>query len=232
MIPKTIHYIWFGGEKSPIAKQAILTWKKRAPEYNIIEWNETNLPDFDNQFYQDALAHNDYAFASDYARLKILEKYGGIYMDTDMYLLTNPSCILKNYDLVFGIQDDKVIISTSFIAARKNQEFIIKALKLYDSLEYTYRNNLPNSEILSPLLYDLYDFNHDTSDQLRGEVMAYNPNVLLQPSFNAVAMHIGEKSWENHSKHDVIRVKLRKHVKNQFSAGVFRVFNDIFRRII
>ena len=52
----------------------------------IIEWNEDNLPNYSNTFYQQALANKDYAFASDYARLRILQQYGGVYMDTDMYL--------------------------------------------------------------------------------------------------------------------------------------------------
>lgn len=134
MIPKKIHYIWFGGEKNQIAKKSIATWHKRAPEYQIIEWNENNLPNYQNKFYQDALKHHDYAFASDYARLRILKQYGGVYMDTDMYLLRNPSNILKNKELAFSIQDPNVIFSTCFIAAEPRQPFIKKALGLYNNL--------------------------------------------------------------------------------------------------
>ena len=89
MIPKIIHYIWLGGEKDEIVQKAIHTWKKRAPEFRIIEWN--------------ALKDKNYAIASDYARLSILKKYGGVYMDTDMFLLANPSNLLTNKDLVYGV---------------------------------------------------------------------------------------------------------------------------------
>lgn len=232
MIPKVIHYIWFGPEKSIIVKKAIETWEKRAPEYQIVEWNEHNLPDYQNTFYQKALENDDYAFASDYARLRILQQYGGIYMDADMYLLKNPSELLKNRDLVFGIQNKEVIISAGFIAAVPNQPFIKAAINLYENTPYTKGTNKPNTELLSPLIFKKYKFKHVDQTQVNGRVTAFNSDILLQPSFRAVALHIGEKTWAAHSRHDEIRIKMRQHITNQFSAGVFRIANDIFRKII
>lgn len=232
MIPKTIHYIWLGGEKSKVAERAIKTWKKRAPEYQIVEWNEQNLPNFQNRFYRDAIKNNDYAFASDYARLKILQCYGGIYMDTDMYLLKNPSKILEDKDLVFGIQNKDIIMSTSFIAAQPNQDFIRDAIKLYDNVPYKKGFNKPNTEVLSPLVFRLYGFSHMDCTQVKGRVVAFNSNILLQPSFKTTALHIGEKTWAAHTKHDRFRIKMRQCITNQFSAGIFRIVNDIFRKII
>lgn len=232
MIPRKIHYIWLGHQKSLITRKAIKTWRKRAPEYQIVEWNESNLPNFKNKFYQQALANKDYAFASDYARLKILQQYGGIYMDTDMYLLKDPSKILSDRELVFSIQDPKVIISTSFIAASPNQEFINKAVKLYNDVHYNKGENKPNTEVLSPLLFKMYGFNHSTKTQVVGKVIALEPDVLLQPSFKTVAMHIGEKAWAPHNRHDQLRIMMREHVTSQFGAGIFRVANDFFRKIL
>lgn len=232
MIPKRINYIWLGGEKNLIAKKAINTWRKRAPEYQIVEWNEYNLPNFHNKFYQDALKNNDYAFASDYARLKILQAYGGIYMDTDMYLLKNPSEILKGKDLVFGILNSNVIVSTSFIAAKPNQDFIKKALQLYDDLLYVKNHNEPNTKILSPLAFQMYNFEHQDYTQEKGKIVAYNSNLLLQPSFKSIALHIGEKVWASHDRHDQLRIKTRQCITNQFEAGTFRIINDIFRKIL
>lgn len=232
MIPKRINYIWFGGEKNLIAKKAINTWRKRAPEYQIIEWNEHNLPNFHNKFYQDALRNNDYAFASDYARLKILKAYGGIYMDTDMYLLKDPSEILKDKDLAFGILNSNVIVSTSFLAAKPNQEFIKRALQLYDDLLYVKNHNEPNTKILSPLAFQMYNFKHQDYTQKKGKIVAYNSNLLLQPSFKSVALHIGEKAWASHDRHDQLRIKARQCITNRFEAGIFRIVNDIFRKIL
>lgn len=232
MIPKKINYIWFGEEKSVITKKAINTWKSRAPEYKIVEWNERNLPYFKNEFYRNALKNKDYAFASDYARLKILQEYGGIYMDTDMYLLKNPSSILNDKEMVFGIQNPEIIISTSFIAAEPHQRFIEKALSLYEKIPYSKIYNKPNTEILSPLAFQLYNFSHTDKTQIRGKVIAYNSNVLLQPSFKAIAIHIGEKAWAPHNRHDQLRIEMRQHIKNRFTAGTFRIVNDICRKIL
>lgn len=231
MIPNVIHYIWFGKEKNPIVKKSIKTWEKAAPNFRIIEWNETNLPNFTNQFYRDAISNRDYAFASDYARLKILEKNGGVYIDTDMFLLSNPSEILKNRDLVFGIQDKNMIFSTSFIASAPNQKFIKKALNIYEGLKYTKGNLIANTELLSPLMFDMYGFKHVAKTQIKGKIAAYSPKILLQPSFHTIAMHIGEKSWDTHSRHDQIRILLRKHINNQFEAGIFSLLNSVGRRI-
>ena len=217
MIPKVIHYIWFGGEKNEIAKKAIKTWKAKAPEYQIVEWNEQTLPHYQNAFYQQALENSDYAFASDYARLKILQQYGGLYMDTDMYLPRDPSKILEDKDLVFSIQNPNIIFSTCFIAAKPNQAFINKALLLYDSLVYRQGHNEPNTEVLSPLMFQLYHFKNEDRTQKKGKVVAFDSDVFLQPSFRAVSLHIGEKAWSNHTKHDQIRIKMRQHITSPYT---------------
>lgn len=234
VIPKKIHYIWLGKAKPDSLKIALKTWREKAPDYSIVEWNENNLPLFDNAFYRTALEKKNYAFASDYARLKILEKYGGVYLDTDIYLLKDINVVLRNHELVFGIQSNDYIFSTSFIACVPNQEFVKKALMIYDHLSYEQKNLIPNTALLSPLMTNLYKFENKDKTQEResGKVIAYNSNVLLQPSFRAVAMHIGEKTWADHNMHDHLRIKMRKYVTNRFEAGIFRIINDVFRKLI
>ena len=149
-----------------------------------------------------------------------------------MHLLKNPSSIIANKDLVFSIQDADVIISTSFIAACPNQRFVNKAVDLYNDIHYVKGKNKPNTEVLSPLLFRMYGFNHSTETQTVGNVLALEPDILLQPSFKTIALHIGEKTWAPHNKHDQLRIVMREHVTSQFSAGIFRIVNDIFRKII
>lgn len=233
MIPKIIHYAWFGGEKSKVALRAIKTWRKKAPEFEIREWNEKNVPVNNNQFLKKALQDHNYAFASDYVRLLVLKKYGGIYLDTDMYLLQSPIEVIENRELVFGIQDKEVIFSAGFIASIPNQTFINEALKVYDNLVYSSQMQ-PNTELLSPLIFKMYKFDHEDRTQVRdgAKVIAYNSNILLQPSFKSVSMHVGEKAWAEHTKHDEIRIKLRQQITSQLQAGLFRIVNDIGRKIL
>ena len=85
MIPKVIHYCWFGGKKLPDdVLKCIESWKKYAPEYEIIEWNENNYDVNVCTYVKEAFM---WAFVSDFARYDILYKYGGIYFDTDVQMI-------------------------------------------------------------------------------------------------------------------------------------------------
>ena len=87
-IPKIIHYCWFGGGPiSPESRKCIESWKKYCPDYKIIEWNEQNFEISQNRYAQQAYEAKKYAFVSDYVRLAVLYRYGGIYLDTDVELV-------------------------------------------------------------------------------------------------------------------------------------------------
>ena len=87
MIPKKIHYCWFGGQlKHELAQHCIASWKRVHPDFEIIEWNERNSPLDDNKYVKEAFEQGKWAFVSDYVRSKVMYKHGGIYMDTDMEL--------------------------------------------------------------------------------------------------------------------------------------------------
>lgn len=85
MIPKVIHYVWFGG--APLGEKeryCIESWKKHLPDYQIIRWDESNFDISVNQYCYEACQEKKWAFASDFARLWVLVNFGGIYMDTDV----------------------------------------------------------------------------------------------------------------------------------------------------
>lgn len=233
MIPKIIHYVWLGkSEKGKLHQRVLNSWRKKAPEYKIVEWNEDNISQMNNQFLNEALQNNAYAFASDYIRLYALENYGGIYMDLDMLLLKDPTEILDDFDLVFSIQDKNVIFQTSFIAANPHNSFIRQCLDFYDTLRFDPSELKPNSELLTPLLLQNYPFQKKDETQIVNGACAYNSEVLLQPSFNSVAVHIGETSWKENTSHDKLRIMLRQHITNQFEAGTFKFVQNIARKIL
>lgn len=88
MIPKVIHYCWFGGKPLPeSAIQCIESWKKYMPDYEIKEWNESCFDVNSVRFTQEAYKLQKYAFVSDYARFWILNNFGGIYFDSDVELI-------------------------------------------------------------------------------------------------------------------------------------------------
>ena len=102
MIPKIIHYCWFGGNPKPqILLNCIESWKKFCPDYEIIEWNESNFDVNFCAYSTRAYEAKKWAFVSDIARIKIIYDYGGIYLDTDV-LLKNSLDNLLLYDAWFA----------------------------------------------------------------------------------------------------------------------------------
>ena len=88
MIPKIIHYCWFGRNPLPeSALKCIASWRKFFPDYEIVEWNEDNFDVNTIPYTAQAYAAKKYAFVSDYARLKILYDHGGLYFDTDVEVI-------------------------------------------------------------------------------------------------------------------------------------------------
>lgn len=88
MIPKKIHYCWFGRNPLPAkARICIDSWKRFLPDYEIIEWNEENFDVNSIPYTRDAYAAKKYAFVSDFARFKVLYENGGIYFDTDVEVI-------------------------------------------------------------------------------------------------------------------------------------------------
>ena len=88
MIPKIIHYCWFGrGELTPLAKKCIASWRRFFPEYEIKEWNEDNFDVNCIPYTADAYKAGKYAFVSDYARFWVLYHFGGVYFDTDVEVI-------------------------------------------------------------------------------------------------------------------------------------------------
>lgn len=97
MIPKIIHYCWFGGNPLPeSAIKCIQSWKKYCPDYEIKEWNESNFNINCCKYMQEAYKEKKWAFVSDYARFFILYNEGGIYFDTDVEVVKSFDDIIEN----------------------------------------------------------------------------------------------------------------------------------------
>src|SRR5699024_3298849 len=105
MIPRTIHYCWFGGKPLPAKVESnIASWKRYCPDYKIIQWNESNYEVHINDYVSQAYGQKKYAFVSDYVRLDVINEYGGIYLDTDVELI-KPLDDLIQYKSFFGLED-------------------------------------------------------------------------------------------------------------------------------
>ncbi len=127
MIPKKIHYFWVGGSPLPeSAKKCIKSWRKYCPDYEIIEWNESNYDFSAVPYMQEAYAAKKWGFVPDYARLDIIYKYGGIYLDTDVEIVCPLDGLLKNRGFAGFENDAYVALGLGFGAEAGNS--IIKTL--------------------------------------------------------------------------------------------------------
>lgn len=135
MIPKTIHYCWFGRGKKPgkIVK-CINSWKKHLADYEFIEWNEDNFDITSNLFVKQAYESKKYAFVADYARLYALYNFGGIYLDTDVEVLKPLDKFLKHE--VFSSFEDEKYIQAFVIGARKGHLWIKDLLEHYKDMTF------------------------------------------------------------------------------------------------
>ena len=135
MIPKIIHYCWFGGKKKPeLAKKCIRSWKKYCPDYKIIEWNEENFDINYNAYVKEAYDSQKWAFVTDVVRLYAMVNFGGIYMDTDVEVLRPLDELLK-YEAVSGFEDQEHI-PTGLMACEKGHPLFTELLDEYKQLHF------------------------------------------------------------------------------------------------
>ena len=210
MIPKKIHYCWFG--KNPLPeqiKQYIETWKKYCHDYEIIEWNEDNFDVNQNQYCREAYEAKKWAFVSDYARLKVLYDNGGIYMDTDVEVVKPLDDLLK-YNWFSGFESEDRI-PTGTMGAGWNSSIIKLLLSDYDNRHFIKSDGsfdlTTNVELITKALKENYNIQLNNTYQVFG-----NNNVLFPFDFlcckdyltgkvnkteNSYTIHHFEGSWLN-----------------------------------
>lgn len=177
-IPKIIHYCWFGNNPKPVSMiRYIKNWKVLLPNYEIIEWNETNFDIGVCDYVKQAYENKKYAFVSDYARLYALYHHGGIYLDTDVEVLKDLSPLLVKSDCIFGFEE-KNYIATSTMLSMPNQAFIKKYLDSYHFRSFLLPDGrldmTTNVEYLTNMLVELgLDLNG------KQQMVNYNDDELL-----------------------------------------------------
>lgn len=149
---KLIHTFWFSGEEIPRSYQKCLdSWKRYCPDYEIKIWNSNNYDVTQNAYMYEAYQKKEWAFVSDYARLDVIYKYGGIYMDMDVEVLRKLDDLLK-LSCFWGIEKGKYIDLGTGFGAVKGHVLVKQLMKEYDSLKFCLEdgtlNRMPQPKIL------------------------------------------------------------------------------------
>lgn len=135
MIPKKIHYCWFGrGQLPDLAIKCIESWKKYCPDYEIIEWNEDNFDVNCCEYVKEAYENRKFAFVSDYVRLYAMYTQGGIYMDTDVEVVKSLDVFLLHQGFS-GFESDTQI-PTGIMACEKDFPLFKDLLSYYDDRHF------------------------------------------------------------------------------------------------
>ncbi len=135
-IPKIIHYCWFGGgEMPPRYRKWMESWKKYCPDYEIIEWNEDNYDVHKSRYLSQAYESKKWAFVSDYARVDLINTYGGIYLDTDVELVKNLDELLKN-DAFCGFETARHVAYGLGFGAVKGHPILRELKEYYDHTDF------------------------------------------------------------------------------------------------
>lgn len=224
MIPRIIHYCWFGGSIKPEkAAKCIDTWKRICSDYKIIEWNETNVDLSECPPYiQEAYKAKKYAYVSDFIRLKVLYEYGGFYMDTDVELLKSLDQFTDD-KAVIGFENDRFINSGQLFGAVIKHPILYEMMKRYDHLSF-YNDDGSMFLLGCPHVNTEILVNHglikNGTEQIVADVHVYpaewfNPldsaTGILQKTKNTVSIHWYSMSWISPLKR--IRVKIMRVIR-------------------
>lgn len=222
MIPKIIHYCWFGGNPLPAdAIKYIASWKKYLPDYKIIEWNESNF-DLDLfPFTREALNHKKYAFITDVVRLYVLNKFGGIYMDTDVEVLKSLDPFL-HHNAFSGFENDNYV-PTGIMASEKNGNWVNELLSYYEGRSFIKKDgNLDmesNTSIITKIMKNKGFIMNNSFQEIKDYVSFYPNDYFCPKSYktgqieltkNSYTIHHFAKSWITPRKRyqNIIKMKI------------------------
>lgn len=137
VIPKIIHYCWFGRNELPeLAQKCIASWHQFMPDWKYKLWNEDNFDVNTIQYTKEAYEARKYAFVSDYVRLWALANEGGIYFDTDVEVFKSFDKLLK-YDAFIGFEGSKKLpLGTCVMASIANGAWINEQLNNYNNRHF------------------------------------------------------------------------------------------------
>lgn len=243
MIPKVIHYCWFGrGEMPKLMKKCLKSWKKFCPDWQIVLWNEDNFDVSSTLWTAQAYEARKFAFVSDYVRLKALYEMGGVYLDTDVELV-QPIDRFLEHEAFSGFESESMV-QTGIIGAQKGHAVIKSWLDHYDGRAYLVDGKpvmVPNVSHITENLCARGLVMNDRLQIIDG--MAVYPQTWFCPlsavsierkiTENTYVMHYFTSTWRTEkAKKDFARVK--RHQRRWYRALVWLRYlpNRLARRLL
>lgn len=225
LIPKKIHYCWFG--RKPIPKKNLEwmeSWKKYCCDYEIIQWNEDNYDVTKNAYMYEAYKAGKWGFVPDYVRLDVIYRYGGIYLDTDVELIRNLDDLL--YQKAFaGIDRSRDISLGLGFGAQLGCEIIRELRDFYDTCKFLNGDgsyNLKVAPFIQRSFFQEKGYINNGEYQVVEEMTIYPEKVLspkcnwtgrVLPTAHTFAIHHYDGSWTSESDRDIVKRNRELYMK-------------------
>lgn len=202
MIPKTLHYCWFGPNEIPESiKDNINDWGKKLPDYNIKLWNEDNFDINMNSYVNEAYEAGKYAFVTDYVRLYALYNHGGIYLDTDVEIVKSLEPFL-NHQAFTGCENNENSV-TGTIGSVKGHEWIKTLLNYYTDKNFILPDGsydlTTNTTIITEITINQFGWKPlDEQQELRNGLIIYPFEYFCAKDYKTGKIHETENTYTIH----------------------------------
>lgn len=245
MIPKKIHYFWIGGAPKPESVQhCIDSWRKYCPDYEIIEWNESNYDFQKNKYMAQAFAAKKWGFVPDYGRLDVIYEHGGIYLDTDVEIIRSFDPLLSQ-EAFIGFEESgedtyNVNCGQGF-GAVPHHEVVRQMRDYYDDLSFLQEdgslNMTPSPQYTTQVLLSFGLIQKNTQQELP-RLTVYPTDVLCPKNFktgkicitsNTYSIHHFDSSWWSDEKKYAAKLTLKfsRFLPHQLSRRTAKAISGI-----
>ena len=200
-IPKKIHYCWFGGNPlTELGERCLESWKKFFPDYEIIEWNESNYDVNKIPYIKDAYEAKKYAFVSDFARFDILYQYGGIYFDTDVEVIKDMTDIIEKGAFA-GIESPGDLAAGLGIASPAASPLVKEIIESYKSDSFINEKGELNLQTVVTRVSEIFakhGFTKDNKIQHVGDFTIYPVDYFAPKDIQTYVLNITENTRSIH----------------------------------
>jgi len=202
MIPKVIHYCWFGGGKQPeLVKDCIDSWRQYCPDYEIKLWDESNFDIHQNKFCDEAYQSKKWAFVADYFRAWVLYNYGGIYFDSDVILKQNFNVFLK--DKFFIGFEELFYVAPDTMGCEKGHPLAKAILNSFNDDSFIKEDGTFNLKVMPARVTDCIRSIYNIKKFYERKICLPNLTIYPKEFFSPIDYYTGrmKKSRKTHSVH-------------------------------
>ena len=249
MIPRIIHYVWLGDAPKPqLVLDCIESWRRFCPGWEIREWGDDFARTVDCRYVREALMHRKWAFAADWIRLHVLEKFGGFYLDTDMEMRRPFDEFLKErFVISWERMNGRTNLNCGVIGSEANLVVVRRLLDAYRELAFVKEDGeldmTPNAVRLLDVFAECWGVRpsdgHDTVRFADGCVIF--PSTYFLPEDGYTFHHYAatwldawlRKGWLRVGPYKLVRFKRRREVPAAdlaLRSGERKVFSIPFGR--